>query len=276
MISQLKRLKPTSAGTRFVVSVSKHGLWKGRPYKPLVENKKKTGGRNSAGRITSWHKGGGHKKLYRMVDFSYQKSSSTVERVEYDPNRSAYIALVVDAEQKRRYVLASEGHASGSEICVGAGEDAALGNALPLKEIPSGSFVHSIELVPGAGAALVRSAGAKAQVIGQDDEKYTLVKLPSKEVRRINNRCFATLGEVSNANHKNRSLGKAGRSRWMGKRPHVRGVAMNPVDHPHGGGEGKTSGGRHPVSPWGQSAKGFKTRKPKKSSSALIVKRRVK
>jgi large subunit ribosomal protein L2 len=267
----LKIYRPSSPGMRGLILVDRKGLWRGRPEKTLTVSLKSSGGRNAKGRITAYHRGGGHKKLYRLMDFK-RKDSVVVERIEYDPNRSAFIALTVDPEGKKKYVLAPQGIAPGAVMCSGEGADAVVGSTMPLRQIPTGSFVHSIELTPGRGAQIARSAGVCAQVVGQDDEKYTLIRLPSKELRKINSRCLATLGGVSNPDHKNRSLGKAGRRRWMGWRPHVRGVAMNPVDHPHGGGEGKSSGGRHPVTPWGVSTKGKKTRK-KKSSDALIVRR---
>ncbi|MGI1677167.1 MAG: 50S ribosomal protein L2 [Cellvibrionaceae bacterium] len=268
--------KPTSAGRRFVVSVVNSELHKGDPYAPLLEKKSKSGGRNNAGRITTRHIGGGHKQHYRLIDFKRNKDGipAKVERLEYDPNRSANIALVCYADGERRYVIAPKGLSAGDVIQ--SGEDAAIkvGNALPMRNVPVGSVVHCIEMKPGKGAQIARSAGTSAQLVARDGS-YVTLRLRSGEMRKILSECKATIGEVSNSEHSLRSLGKAGATRWRGVRPTVRGVAMNPVDHPHGGGEGKTSGGRHPVSPWGTPTKGYKTRSNKRTDK-MIVRRRGK
>lgn len=270
----LEKLKPTSPGQRFVVKVVNKELHKGKPYAPLVRAKKKTGGRNNEGRITSRHMGGGHKQRYRLIDFKRDKESITarVERLEYDPNRSAHIALVLYADGERRYIIAPNGLKPGDEIVAGADAAIKVGNCLPLINIPIGSTVHCVELKPGKGAQLARSAGASVQLIAREGI-YATVRLRSGEMRKVLSDCRAIIGEVSNAEHNLRSLGKAGATRRRGIRPTVRGVAMNPVDHPHGGGEGKTSGGRHPVSPWGVPTKGYKTRKNKRTNK-FIVRRR--
>lgn len=268
--------KPTSPGRRFVVSVVNPDLHKGAPYAPLLEKKSKTGGRNSEGRITTRHVGGGHKQHYRVIDFRRNKDGipATVERIEYDPNRTAYIALVCYADGERRYIIAPRGVSAGDQIQSGDAAPIKPGNALPLRNIPIGSVVHCLELKPGKGAQLARSAGASAQLVARDSS-YATLRLRSGETRKVLVECRATLGEVSNSEHSLRSLGKAGAKRWRGVRPTVRGVAMNPVDHPHGGGEGRTSGGRHPVSPWGTPTKGYKTRKNKRTTK-MIVRRRDK
>ena len=268
--------KPTSPGRRFVVSVVNPDLHKGAPYAPLLEKKTKTGGRNNAGRITTRHVGGGHKQHYRVVDFRRNKDGipAKVERLEYDPGRTAYIALVCYADGERRYIIAPKGLSAGDTVQSGDAAPIKAGNALPLRNVPVGSIVHCVELKPGKGAQLARSAGTSAQLVARDGVHATL-RLRSGETRRVLVECRATLGEVSNSEHSLRSLGKAGAKRWRGVRPTVRGVAMNPVDHPHGGGEGRTSGGRHPVSPWGTPAKGYKTRKNKRTNK-MIVRRRDK
>ncbi|MDM3870638.1 50S ribosomal protein L2 [bacterium SCSIO 12696] len=268
--------KPTSPGRRHVVSVVNPDLHKGAPYAPLLEKKSKSGGRNNAGRITTRHIGGGHKQHYRIIDFKRNKDGipARVERLEYDPNRTAYIALVCYNDGERRYIIAPKGLKAGDVISSGADADIAVGNTLPLRNVPVGSTVHCVELKPGKGAQIARSAGASAQLVAREGKHATL-RLRSGEMRKVLVECRATLGEVSNSEHNLRSLGKAGASRWRGVRPTVRGVAMNPVDHPHGGGEGRTSGGRHPVSPWGTPAKGYKTRKNKRTDK-LIVRRRGK
>jgi large subunit ribosomal protein L2 len=268
--------KPTSPGRRFVISVVSPDLHKGSPHAPLLEPKSKTGGRNNAGRITTRHIGGGHKQHYRLVDFRRDKDGipGKVERIEYDPNRTAHIALVCYADGERRYIIAPKGLSAGDKIESGDAAPIKVGNCLPVRNIPVGSIIHCIELKPGKGAQLARSAGAAVQLIARDGQ-YATVRLRSGEMRKILMDCRATLGEVSNSEHNLRSLGKAGASRWRGVRPTVRGVAMNPVDHPHGGGEGRTSGGRHPVSPWGVPTKGYKTRKNKRTSK-MIVRRRTK
>ena len=270
------KCKPTSAGRRHVVKVVHSDLHKGAPYAPLLEKKSKSGGRNNNGRITTRHVGGGHKQHYRVIDFKRNKDGipALVERLEYDPNRSANIALVKYADGERRYIIAAKGMKAGDPVMSGAGADIKPGNTLPLRNIPVGSVIHCIELKPGKGAQMARSAGTSAQLVAREGRHATL-RLRSGEMRKVLVECRATLGEVSNSEHSLRSLGKAGASRWRGVRPTVRGVAMNPVDHPHGGGEGRTSGGRHPVSPWGTPTKGFKTRKNKRTDK-LIVRRRSK
>ena len=272
----LVKRKPTSAGRRFVVSVVNADLHKGAPYAPLLEKKSKTGGRNSAGRITTRHIGGGHKQHYRMVDFRRNKDGipAKVERLEYDPNRTAHIALVCYADGERRYIIAPKGVSAGDTLLSGDAAPIKAGNCLPLRNIPLGSVIHCIELKPGKGAQIARSAGASVQLVAREGQ-YVTVRLRSGEMRKILSECRATLGEVSNSEHALRSLGKAGATRWRGVRPTVRGVAMNPVDHPHGGGEGRTSGGRHPVSPWGVPTKGYKTRSNKRTDN-MIVRRRGK
>ena len=266
--------KPTSPGRRFVVSVVNPDLHKGAPHKPLLEKKSKSGGRNNNGRITTRHVGGGHKQHYRVIDFKRNKDGipAVVERLEYDPNRSANIALVCYADGERRYIIAPKNVKAGVELMSGSNAPIKEGNTLPLRNIPVGSIIHCIEMKPGKGAQIARSAGTSAQLIARDGQ-YVTVRLRSGEMRKILSECRATLGEVSNSEHSLRSLGKAGASRWRGVRPTVRGVAMNPVDHPHGGGEGRTSGGRHPVTPWGVPTKGYKTRKNKRTDN-LIVRRR--
>jgi len=263
--------KPTSPGRRFVVSVVNPDLHKGAPYAPLLEKKSKSGGRNSGGRITTRHVGGGHKQHYRVIDFRRNKDGipATVERLEYDPNRTAYIALVCYADGERRYIIAPKGLKAGDKIESGDAAAIKAGNALPLRNIPLGSTVHCVELKPEKGAQLARSAGASCQLVSRDGT-YATLRLRSGETRRVLVNCRATLGEVSNSEHSLRSLGKAGAKRWRGVRPTVRGVAMNPVDHPHGGGEGRTSGGRHPVSPWGVPTKGYKTRKNKRTTKMIV------
>lgn len=270
----LEKSKPTSPGQRFVLKVTSKDLHKGQPYAPLVAVKKKTGGRNNAGRITCRHIGGGHKKRYRVIDFKRNKDGvpAKVERLEYDPNRSAHIALVLYADGERRYIIAPAGLKAGDEILSGTESVIKIGNCLPLANIPIGSTLHCLELKPGKGAQLARSAGASVQLIAREGI-YATIRLRSGEMRKILSDCRAVIGEVSNAEHNLRSLGNAGASRRRGIRPTVRGVAMNPIDHPHGGGEGKTSGGRHPVSPWGVPTKGYKTRKNKRTNK-FIVRRR--
>ena len=274
-MSVIKR-KPTSPGRRFVVSVVTPDLHKGAPYAPLLATKKKSGGRNSNGRITVRHIGGGHKQHYRIVDFKRDKDGipAKVERLEYDPNRSAHIALVCYADGERRYIIAPKGVAAGDTLVSGSDAPIKSGNCLPLRNIPVGSIIHCVEMKPGKGAQLARSAAASVQLVAREGA-YATLRLRSGEMRKVSVDCRATLGEVSNSEHSLRSLGKAGASRWRGVRPTVRGVAMNPVDHPHGGGEGRTSGGRHPVSPWGTPTKGYKTRKNKRTDN-MIVRRRNK
>ena len=268
------KTKPTSAGRRHVVTVTNSELHKGKPYAPLVEKKSKSGGRNHHGRITTRHIGGGHKQQYRNIDFRRNKDGipATVERLEYDPNRSAHIALVVYADGERRYIIAPKGISAGAKIMSGDSVDIKPGNTMPLRNIPVGSVIHCVELKPGKGAQIARSAGTSAQLVAREGA-YATLRLRSGEMRKVLVECRATLGEVSNSEHSLRQLGKAGATRWRGVRPTVRGVAMNPVDHPHGGGEGRTSGGRHPVTPWGVPTKGYKTRKNKRTDK-LIVRRR--
>ena len=273
----LQKAKPTSAGRRFVVSVKTQDLHKGKPHDALLEKKSKKGGRNNYGRITVRHQGGGHKQRYRVVDFKRDKDGipGVVERLEYDPNRSAHLALVKYADGERRYILAPKGIESGAPVV--SGEDAPIkpGNCLPLKSIPVGTVIHNVEMKPGKGGQLVRSAGGYAQLAAREGV-YATLRLRSGEMRRIHVECRATIGEVGHSEHNLRKLGKAGASRWRGVRPTVRGVAMNPVDHPHGGGEGRTSGGRHPVSPWGTPTKGAKTRKNKRTDSMIVRRRKRK
>jgi large subunit ribosomal protein L2 len=272
----LVKVKPTSPGRRAVIKVVDATLHKGQPYAPLTTAKQKKAGRNNNGRITTRHQGGGHKQRYRIIDFKRDKDgiAGTVERIEYDPNRSARIALLVYADGERRYIIAPKDLKQGDKVNSGENADIRIGNTLPLKNMPLGSFVHCIEMRPGKGAQLARSAGASVQLLARDGD-YATLRLRSGEMRKIHIDCRATLGEVSNVEHNLRSLGKAGASRWRGIRPTVRGVAMNPVDHPHGGGEGKTSAGRHPVTPWGLKTKGKKTRHNKRTDN-MIVRRRKK
>ena len=268
--------KPTSAGRRHQVKVVNKELHKGSPYAPLLEKKSKTGGRNNAGRITTRHIGGGHKHHYRVIDFKRMKDGipAKVERLEYDPNRTAHIALVLYADGERRYILAPKGVSAGDVLYSGSAAPIKAGNCLPVRNIPVGAVIHAIELKPGKGAQLARSAGASVQLVAREGQ-YATIRLRSGEMRKVPVDCRATLGEVSNSEHSLQKLGKAGAARWRGVRPTVRGVAMNPVDHPHGGCEGRTSGGRHPVSPWGMPTKGYKTRKNKRTDG-FIVRRRNK
>lgn len=268
--------KPTSPGRRFVVSVVHPHLHKDGPHEALLDKNQKKGGRNNAGRITMRHQGGGHKQHYRMVDFKRDKDGivGKVERIEYDPNRTAHIALICYTDGERRYIIAPKGLKAGDNVTSGDGASINVGNTLPLRNIPVGVVLHCIELKPGKGAQMARSAGASVQLIAREGQ-YATIRLRSGEVRKVLSDCRATIGEVSNDEHNLRSIGKAGAMRWRGVRPTVRGVVMNPVDHPHGGGEGRTSGGRHPVSPWGTPTKGYKTRKNKRTSH-MIVRRRDK
>jgi large subunit ribosomal protein L2 len=270
------KAKPTSPGRRFVVKVVHPDLHTGAPYKSLTEKKAKSGGRNNNGRITTRHIGGGHKQKYRIIDYKRNKNgiTATVERLEYDPNRTANIALLKYADGERRYIIAPRDLAVGDQLQSGDNVPIRSGNSMPLRNVPMGSVLHCIELKPGKGAQMARSAGTSAQLVAKEG-RYVTLRLRSGEMRKVLAECRATLGEVSNSEHNLRSLGKAGASRWRGVRPTVRGVVMNPVDHPHGGGEGKTSGGRHPVSPWGQPTKGHKTRKNKRTDK-MIVRRRSK
>jgi large subunit ribosomal protein L2 len=272
------KMKPTSPGRRHQVKVTNPGLYKGDPYSPLIEKQSASGGRNNHGRMTTRHKGGGHKQSYRLIDFKRDKDGvpASVERVEYDPNRSAHIALVLFADGERRYVIAARGVAVGDAIQNGADAPIKAGNALPLRNIPIGSTIHCVEMRPGKGAQIARSAGAGVQLIARDGD-YATLRLRSGEMRKIHADCRATMGEVSNADHNLRQYGKAGAKRWKGIRPSVRGVVMNPVDHPHGGGEGKSGQGNpHPVTPWGQQTKGLKTRNNKRTQSMIVRSRHTK
>jgi large subunit ribosomal protein L2 len=269
--------KPTSPGRRFMVKVTTPELHKGAPYGPLLEKQTRTGGRNNMGRISTRHRGGGHKQHYRIIDFKRNKDNvpARVERLEYDPNRSAHIALLLYADGERRYIIAPRGVQAGATVISGPTAPIKVGNALPLRSIPVGSTVHCVEMKPGKGAQLARSAGSSAQLVAREGH-YATLRLRSGEVRKVLSECKATVGEVGNESHNLRSLGKAGAKRWRGVRPTVRGVAMNPVDHPHGGGEGRTSGGRHPVTPWGVPTKGHKTRRNKRTDKMIIRRRSVK
>jgi large subunit ribosomal protein L2 len=272
----LKKLKPTSPGTRFQVRPDRSGLHKGKPVRALVASQKSTGGRNTSGRLTTRHKGGGHKQKYRVVDFRRDKDgvAARVERLEYDPNRSAYLALVLYKDGERRYILAPKGLAVGDEVQSGAEAPIKPGNTMALRNVPVGSVVHNVELKPGKGGQLARAAGNSAQYTGREGG-YAILRLKSGEMRRINADCRATLGEVGNDEHNLRSFGKAGAKRWRGIRPTVRGVVMNPVDHPHGGGEGRSGQGNpHPVSPWGWHTKGKKTRKNKRTDGFIVRRRK--
>nr|CAX84034.1 50S ribosomal protein L2 [uncultured bacterium] len=272
----LKYFNPTSNGKRTQVCVDRSGLHRGEPEGSLTEGLNSSGGRNNYGRMTIRHQGGGHKQRYRIVDFKRDKHDipAKVERIEYDPNRTAFIALLHYADGEKRYILAPQRLAAGDQVLSGSTVEVKPGNAMPLRVIPLGSVIHNVELKPAKGGQLARSAGNYVQLMGKEG-KYAQLKLPSGEMRLVLLDCMATIGQVSNPDHGNIKLGKAGRARWMGKRPSVRGVAMNPVDHPHGGGEGRTSGGRHPVTPWGVPTKGKKTRERVKSSDRLIMRRRV-
>jgi large subunit ribosomal protein L2 len=270
----IRKYKPTSAGRRFQTVQTFDEITATEPYKPLTEPLKKSGGRNNQGELTSWWRGGGHKRTYRVIDFKRDKHEipAKVTTVEYDPNRSARIALVTYADGEKRYILHPVGVKVGDTIAAGPAVDILPGNALPLKNIPLGTVVHNVELRPGKGGQMARSAGAAVQLVAKEKE-YATLRMPSSEVRLVNLECYATIGQVGNVDHENVSVGKAGRSRWKGKRPHVRGVAMNPVDHPLGGGEGKTSGGRHPVTPWGVPTKGYKTRSHKATDRFIVTRR---
>ena len=269
--------KPTSAGRRFVVSIVDKSLHKGKPESSLVTPKNRINGRNNKGRITVRHRGGGHKRHYRIIDFKRTKDGihGKVDRIEYDPNRTAHIALIIYSDGEKRYIIAPKGLKKGDVVQSGPQSPIKAGNALPLANIPLGSTIHNVELKPGKGAQMIRSAGSSAQLAAKDGP-YAILKLRSGEMRKVLLECRAVIGEVSNSEHRLRSLGKAGASRWLGKRPTVRGVVMNPVDHPHGGGEGRTSGGRHPVSPTGVPSKGYKTRKNKRTNKMIIRDRRKK
>ena len=271
----LKIFKSYTKSTRGTVLVDRKNLWKGKSFKSLTIGKHSTGGRNNLGRITSRSKGAGHKKKYREIDFYRKKDNlkAKIERIEYDPNRSAHVALIKYEDGLMSYILAPNKIKIGDEVVSGKNKEIEIGNCMPLSDIPTGTDIHNIELYPNGGGKLARSAGSSAQISGKD-ENYCIIKLGSGEIRKIINTARATIGSVSNTDHQNIKIGKAGRNRWKGRRPSVRGVAMNPVDHPHGGGEGKTSGGRSPVSPWGQSAKGLKTRNNKSTNKFIILRRK--
>lgn len=271
----IKTFRPTTPTRRFHTVVVSEEISRGRPHKPLLEPLRKTGGRRTQGDITIWHRGGGHKRMYRRIDFRRDKSGvpAVVESVEYDPNRSARIALLKYRDGERRYILQPAGLKVGMVVTSGPEADILVGNALPLRNIPPGTTLHNIELRPGKGGQIVRAAGGGAQLISKEGD-YALVKLPSGETRRILVECMATIGSVGNAEHENVTYGKAGRVRWLGRRPVNRGVSMNPVDHPHGGGEGKTSGGRNPVTPWGQPTRGYKTRNNKRTDRFIVSRRK--
>ncbi len=268
------KTKPTSPGRRFVIKVVNPELHKGAPYRPLLEAQTKSGGRNNTGRLTTRHKGGGHKQHYRIIDFKRDKDGvpATVERLEYDPNRTANIALLKYRDGERRYIIAPQGVSAGDELLSGSTAPIRAGNSMALRNVPLGSQVHCVEIKPGKGAQIARSAGASAQLVAREGA-YATLRLRSGEMRKVLIECRATLGEVGNSEHNLRSYGKAGARRWLGIRPTVRGVAMNPVDHPHGGGEGRTSGGRHPVSPWGTPTKGYKTRSNKRTDGMILRRR---
>jgi large subunit ribosomal protein L2 len=271
----LRNYKPVTPGRRQMTVLTFDEITADAPHAPLTEPLKRSGGRNNTGGLTSWWRGGGHKRQYRVIDFKRDKLNipGKVSTIEYDPNRSARIALVTYADGEKRYILQPVGLKVGDTVISGETVDILTGNCLPLKNIPLGTMVHNVELKPGKGGQMARSAGAAVQVVAKEGA-YVSVKLPSGEIRKVNENCVATIGQVGNLDHENVSVGKAGRSRWLGKRPHVRGVAMNPVDHPLGGGEGKTSGGRHPVTPWGMPTKGYKTRRPKPSDRFIVERRR--
>jgi large subunit ribosomal protein L2 len=272
----IRKYNPTSPGVRGKTSLTFDEITVSEPHRPLTESLHRSGGRNSSGELTSWWRGGGHKRLYRIIDFKRDKKDipATVSTIEYDPNRSARIALLTYADGEKRYILQPLGMKVGDKVVAGDNVDILPGNCLPLKNIPLGTTIHNVELKPGKGGQIARSAGSSIQLVARDGD-YASLRMPSGEIRKILVECVATIGQVGNIDHENVAIGKAGRSRWLGKRPHVRGVAMNPVDHPLGGGEGKTSGGRHPVTPWGQPTKGYKTRR-RKDTDRFIVQRRTK
>jgi len=275
-MSSIKTYNPTSPANRFRTTLDNKELSSGRPLKRLTQPKKRISGRNNKGRLTIRHRGGGHKRLYRIIDFRRDKKEvpAKVVSLEYDPNRSARIALLAYADGEKRYILAPDGLAVGASVVAGEQADILVGNALPLKSIPLGTMVHNIEMKKGKGGQMARAAGTAAQLLAKE-AGYAQIKMPSGETRMVSLDCYATIGQVGNLNYENVSIGKAGRSRWLGIRPTVRGVAMNPIDHPHGGGEGRTSGGRHPVTPWGMPTKGYKTRNNKRTQR-FIIKRRGK
>src|ERR1700745_3896624 len=270
----IKTYRPTTQTLRYRTSVTTDDITSSKPHKPLVEGKLRTGGRRNSGDTTMRFRGGGNKRKMRAIVFKRDKHAmpATVVTIEYDPNRSARIALLSYADGEKRYIVQPDGLKVGQKIVSGPEADILVGNALPLRNIPPGTTIHNLELRPGKGAQMVRSAGGSAQLVAKEGE-YALVKLPSGETRKVSQDCMATIGQVGNIDHENVTIGKAGRSRWLGKRPHNRGVSMNPVDHPHGGGEGKTSGGRHPVTPWGQPTRGYKTRNNKRTDKFIVNRR---
>jgi large subunit ribosomal protein L2 len=270
----IKTYRPTTQTLRYRTTIVNDDITTKYPHKPLVEPKPRTGGRRNSGDTTMRFIGGGHKRKLRIIDFKRDKTGipATVTTIEYDPNRSSRIALLAYADGEKRYIIQPEGLKVGQKVISGPDADILVGNALPLRNIPPGTQIHNLELKPGKGGQMVRSAGGSAQLIAKEEE-YALVKLPSGETRKVSQNCMATIGQVGNLDHENVTIGKAGRSRWLGKRPHNRGVSMNPVDHPHGGGEGKTSGGRHPVTPWGQPTRGYKTRNNKRTDKFIVNRR---
>src|SRR5712675_1437522 len=267
----IKTYRPITPSQRFKTTLTNDEITASKPHKALTEIKPRTGGRRNSGDITIWHRGGGHKRKLRIIDFKRDKTGipATVTTIEYDPNRSSRIALLAYADGEKRYILQPEGLKVGQKILSGPDADILVGNALPLRNIPPGTTIHNLELKPGKGAQMVRSAGGSAQLVAKEEE-YALVKLPSGETRKVSQDCMATIGQIGNVDHENVSIGKAGRNIWLGRRPVNRGVSMNPVDHPHGGGEGKTSGGRHPVTPWGQPTRGYKTRNNKRTDAFIV------
>ena len=271
----LKHYNPTTPSQRQLVTVNRSELWKGKPVKKLTRGMTKSGGRNNTGRVTMWHRGGGHKRRYRIVDFHRKKFDipAVVERLEYDPNRTAFIALINYEDGEQSYIIAPQRLNVGDRVVAAEQADVKPGNAMPLKNIPVGTIIHNVELKAGKGGQIARSAGTYVQLVGRE-AGYALLRLTSGEVRRVRSECIASIGAVSNPDQKNINLGKAGRKRWLGKRPIVRGVVMNPIDHPHGGGEGRTSGGRHPVTPWGVPTKGKRTRNNKKTDRLIVRRRR--
>ena len=271
----IKTYRPTTQTLRYRTTLVNDDLTTSKPHKPLLEPKTRTGGRRNSGNITSRFRGGGNKRKMRLIDFKRDKQGipATVASIEYDPNRSARIALLSYADGEKRYILQPDGLKVGQKVVSGPEADILVGNALPLRNVPPGTMVHNVELRPGKGAQMVRSAGGSAQLVAKEGD-YALVKLPSGETRKVLLDCMATIGQVGNLDHENVTVGKAGRTRWLGKRPHNRGVTMNPVDHPHGGGEGKTSGGRHPVTPWGQPTRGYKTRNNKRTDAFIVGRRK--
>lgn len=273
----LKNFNPITPSLRGTVLIDRSALWKGKPEKTLVEGKSKSGGRDSSGRTAIWNRGGGHKQRYRKVDFKRRKFdvAATVERIEYDPNRTAFIALIKYADGDLSYIIAPQRLAQGDTVISGERVDVKPGNAMPMSSIPIGTIIHNIEMKPGKGAQIARSAGTYAQLVGRD-AGYALLRLSSGEQRMVRAECMATVGAVSNPDNSNQKIGKAGRNRWKGKRPVVRGVVMNPIDHPHGGGEGRTSGGRHPVTPWGKSTKGHRTRRNQETTKYIVRSRHLK